>query len=252
MAAEVAYYTYMYAKVERKKYQVVSGHVKAALLSGRFIASLLGQVLYAQEIMDLRELNYITLSAQGLSFFFAIMLPSVGVSLYFYASSPQNPLDDANDKESIDMSSIDNLAHKIKPSFSGQRAAELMYKHLLESYSKINAITLPSIWWSLAMCGFLQVQSYVQFLWIEIDPDRKQLYNGAVEAGLTLLGALSALLAGSINMKLFEKYNMWILAICACLEGIFILISALTNYVAVAYGMYISFGVLYSFMITLL
>lgn len=61
MASEVAYYTYMYAKVEKEKYQKVTGHARASLLSGRFIASVLGQILFSFEIMNWRDLNYISL-----------------------------------------------------------------------------------------------------------------------------------------------------------------------------------------------
>lgn len=257
MAAEVAYYTYCYAKMDRDKYQVVSGHVKAALLSGRFIASVLGQLLYNFQVMDLRELNYITLAAQATSFIFAVLLPSVGTSLYFFSTTPQEPIQhsSSNDdisKISMDMNSIEHLANTQKPRFSGRKAMNLMYKHFNQSYSNVQSVTLPSIWWALGMCGFLQVQSYVQFLWIEINNNEENLYNGAVEAVLTLFGALSALLAGNINMAYFERFNFWILAFCAALEGVFIIISALTQQILVAYLMYIAFGVLYSFMITLL
>lgn len=64
MAAEIAYYTYMYAKVEKENYQKVTGHTRASLLSGRFIASVLAQILVSYELMDLRELNYISLGGK--------------------------------------------------------------------------------------------------------------------------------------------------------------------------------------------
>lgn len=61
MAAEIAYYTYMYAKVEKERYQQVTGHARASLLSGRFIASVLAQILVSYDLMDLRQLNFISL-----------------------------------------------------------------------------------------------------------------------------------------------------------------------------------------------
>jgi thiamine transporter 2/3 len=101
------------------------------------------------------------------------------------------------------------------------------------------------------MAGFLQVQSYVQVLWKEIDPDRTIIYNGAVEAGLTLFGAISAFMAGLIDSTFFEKFNLWILTICSLLEGIFVVVSSYATHVLLAYAMYILFGVLYIFMITM-
>lgn len=64
MAAEIAYYTYMYAKVEKERYQKVTGHARASLLSGRFIASVLAQILYSSQLMDVRQLNYISLGGE--------------------------------------------------------------------------------------------------------------------------------------------------------------------------------------------
>lgn len=65
MAAEIAYYTYMYAKVEKERYQKVTGHARASLLTGRFVASVLAQILVSFELMNLRELNYISLGGEG-------------------------------------------------------------------------------------------------------------------------------------------------------------------------------------------
>lgn len=60
MATEVAYYTYIYAKVKRDQYQLVTGCTKTAILGGRFMAGVVGQLLVSFNAMDLRELNYIT------------------------------------------------------------------------------------------------------------------------------------------------------------------------------------------------
>jgi thiamine transporter 2/3 len=51
----------MYAKVEKSKYQKVTGNARAAILTGRFTSSVIAQLLYSFEIMDFRELNYLTL-----------------------------------------------------------------------------------------------------------------------------------------------------------------------------------------------
>lgn len=66
MAAEIAYYTYMYAKVDRERYQQVTGHARASLQIGRFVASVLSQILVSYNLMDLRELNYISLGGEHL------------------------------------------------------------------------------------------------------------------------------------------------------------------------------------------
>lgn len=64
MAAEVAYYTYIYAKVDREKYQIVTGHTRSAILVGKFLGGVLGQILVSFDLMDLRELNYVSLACK--------------------------------------------------------------------------------------------------------------------------------------------------------------------------------------------
>lgn len=53
--------SYMYAKVDKSRYQKVTGNARAAILCGRFIASVLSQVLFSYNVMDIRQLNYLTL-----------------------------------------------------------------------------------------------------------------------------------------------------------------------------------------------
>lgn len=66
MACEVAYYTYIYAKVDKDYYQQVTSHTRAALLAGRSISGILGQALISLEIMDYRQLNYISLGGKSM------------------------------------------------------------------------------------------------------------------------------------------------------------------------------------------
>lgn len=56
----------MYAKVEKDKYQKVTGNARAAILIGRFIASVISQLLVSFEVMNLRDLNFLTLGGKFL------------------------------------------------------------------------------------------------------------------------------------------------------------------------------------------
>lgn len=64
MACEVAYYTYIYAKVKRDKYQQVTGHTRSAILAGRFIGSVIAQILVSLNLMNYRDLNYLSLACE--------------------------------------------------------------------------------------------------------------------------------------------------------------------------------------------
>lgn len=184
----------------------------------------------------------------------ALALPSVGISIYMwsYDETTTNdnftPPDIANDN--IRMKRNSSTVTLTKPKFSWTRARKLLWEHLIQAYSN-RTILIWSIWWSLAMGGFLQIQSYVQLLWQDIDPKQENFFNGGVEAALTLFGAISCLTAGFISSEKFEKFDMWILTFCSLLEGAFIIVSSRTSSIWVAYVLYVLFGVVYMFMITL-
>lgn len=84
MASEIGYYTYIFAKVDRNKYQQVTGHTRSAYLIGRFVSSVVAQAVVSANLMDFRDLNYLSLgckyvypSIRGSQF--SISQPSVGV-----------------------------------------------------------------------------------------------------------------------------------------------------------------------------
>lgn len=84
-ATEVAYFSYIYAKTDEEHYQVVTSHSRAAIWIGKFVAALSAQLLYQFEVMNVRQLNYLTLiSAFTCSSLQAIELIS---RFYFHSSS---------------------------------------------------------------------------------------------------------------------------------------------------------------------
>lgn len=62
IACEVAYYTYIYSKVDKKYYKIVSSHMKMACLIGRLISATLAQILIDSKILTVPHLNYLTLA----------------------------------------------------------------------------------------------------------------------------------------------------------------------------------------------
>lgn len=196
--------------------------------------------------------DLIAFLAQVVSLVVAIVLPSVAVSIYMWSYEGAEPVENGTNVITADDAggkmNLKPNEEKVESKFSWTRARTLLWQHFIQAYSN-KTVLVWSIWWSLAMGGFLQIQSYVQVLWLDIDQTNS--FNGAVEATLTLFGAISCLLAGYISSENFEKFDIWILTICSLVEGIFIVISSQTNSIWVAYLMYILFGVVYMFMITL-
>ncbi|XP_075152502.1 thiamine transporter 1 [Haematobia irritans] len=262
MASEVAYYTYIYAKVDKSHYQVVSGHTRAAILCGKFLGGVLAQVLVSTDTLNLRHLHYMSFGSQIVSLAIAVVLPKVSQSIYFYnaeeiKASPEN-IEDGRVNQPIEENAFGG--HKengstqnnnvIKPKFSWSNAYRLIVKHIVSAYTNPTVLKW-SIWWSLATCGQLQVLAYAQVLWKDIDDNNESLYNGAVEATVTILGAGAAMAAGLMESVRRQHLHIWILSICSILMGAFLIISAVTNLLWIAYIMYILFGVIYFFVITI-
>ncbi|XP_055920830.1 folate-like transporter 2 [Eupeodes corollae] len=295
MASEVAYYTYIYAKVDKDQYQKVTGNTRAAMLAGKFLAGIIAQILLSAELMNYRDLNFLSLGTQIVSLFIGIGLPSVRKSIYFYASEnlkqqsveqqhqqPPLPLTEIQLESALTTNipkeqhhqqqqlqqppttqpqttngiELNTSGHKIiaaneneEPKFSCQNATRLLGLHVISAYSK-PVVVEWSIWWALATCGQLQVVSYVQFLWKEIDENHQSAYNGATDAIATLLGAAGALAAGFLNSHRYQKWNLWILTICSLFEGALLIWAATTNSVWVAYAIHIVFYTVYFFVVT--
>ncbi|KAJ8916170.1 hypothetical protein NQ315_016309 [Exocentrus adspersus] len=227
-AAEVAYYTYIYAKVDTDFFQQVSSHTRAAILAGRAISGILAQLLISLHVMNYRDLNYITFSAMIAATLWAVFLPPVKKSIYFH-------------REEIYLLPY---CTKIRHAFV------LMGIHFNNSFS--NRYVLKwSLWFALSTCGFIQAQIYMQPLWSAIvDDPNEPIYNGAVEAVLTVLGFLGALLAGVLKADWKTKGELT-LTICSLMQGFILLYTSRTQYIILSYICYIGFGTLYHFMITI-
>lgn len=85
MACEVAYYTYIYAKVERSKYQLVTGHTRSAILAGRFFGAVLAQLLISFSLMNYRELLYISFGCKYTIPIIPLIYQNNKIKYYFFA-----------------------------------------------------------------------------------------------------------------------------------------------------------------------
>ncbi|KAF0726161.1 thiamine transporter 1-like, partial [Aphis craccivora] len=100
-ACEVAYYTYVYSKVDKKYYKTVSSHMKMACLLGRLVSALLAQTLIDNNILTVSYLNHLTLAGSTVSIFWAFGLPSIKSSLYFHQSSEHTYIRNNTGKNNI-------------------------------------------------------------------------------------------------------------------------------------------------------
>ncbi|XP_069676610.1 thiamine transporter 1-like [Periplaneta americana] len=275
LAAEVAYYTYIYAQVDKEHYQKVTSHTRAAYLTGRALSGVVSQLLVSYNVLDYYELNFISLTAVTLATIWVLFLPSVKHSIYFFRENRESQLEgienpgveiedaevstklspDTTDAESKSRSSsqIQPVASHVRTESRWKAACRYMWQDLTQAYSNFYVIKW-SIWWALTTCGFLQVLNYVQMLWqMIIDNNhldsKTDIYNGAVEALYTVIGAVTSLLCGWVTLN-WQVYGEATLAACALVEGALLMLSTQTDTMLVAYVYYILFGVIHHTMIT--
>lgn len=252
MATEVAYYTYIYAKVPKQHYLKTTSHTRAAILAGRFVASCLGQALVYTKSMDYRQLNYITLAAQACATGWALFLPTVRTSVYFHRPKEVATTVVKSEKLMLavnDDNDDDDDARTRQERFAA--AFRILWRQFRTSYTN-RTVQLWSVWYAIGMCGYLQVIAYIQVLWTTIDSGPEVIWNGAVEALITLLGASVALLAGYMHADALNNRRrvLWSLVVLSIFEAAAILLAALTPHRNVSYIGYLVFCVLYSFTIT--
>lgn len=252
-AAEVAYYSYIYAKVDREHYQKVTSQTRAAIYSGKFFAGVLAQALYYFKVMDYKQLNYLSVAAQISATVWALMLPPVQTSMYFHrAAIGRTDVGEPTDEQSFenDLASDKNSVASSSTRRKVISAFVLIWVHFKSSFTNLTVLQW-SIWYALAMAGYIQVLAYIQFLWSNVDPAQPAVWNGAVEAVVTLLGAIVSLLAGYIhNGFLRPRSSLFALSILSLGQSAAILLATTTSSLAVCYLGYVTFGVLYAFTIT--
>lgn len=251
ISTEVAYYTYMYAAVDKTHYQKVTGFTRAAFLFGRFLSGLVAQLTVSYGFLDYEQLLYLTITALGLSTVWAFQLPGVKGSIYFHR---------VNNNEDLTLSNIDvkleqesgsqaitskskNILLKLKEAYA------YLWKDFLKAFTNSHVVKW-SLWWAFATCGYVQVLNYVQLVWeTAYEKDQKKRYNGAVEALYTIIGAVTVFGVGTvrINWQLFGEITLSIFSI---IEGILLFVSYKSSDIWLLYGVYIAFGVIYHTVIT--
>ncbi|KYN04758.1 PREDICTED: thiamine transporter 2-like [Cyphomyrmex costatus] len=263
MSTEVAYYTYIYAKVDKQHYQEVTGHTKAAVLLGRSMSGIVAQLTASFELLDYHQLNFITLSANIFATIWALFLPSVNHSMYFHRSSVtekeqgKDTLDyhlqhSSNLQESPDVEngktkhcfivSSARLLRKIRNAYA------LLWKHFVQAYTTYR-VAKWSVWWALATCGYLQVISYSQLLWQTAVIPGDMIYNGAVDFVYAIVGAATVFYVGKIQLN-WTLLGDIMLSIFSLLEGGMLLGFSYSYNIWLLYCGYVIFGVIYHTMVT--
>ncbi|XP_058797969.1 thiamine transporter 2-like [Phymastichus coffea] len=256
-STEVAYYTYIYAKVSKEHYQQVTSYTRGAFLCGRFASSLVAQLTTSFSVLDYEQLNYLTIGSLSLATIWAIFLPPVKQSIYFHridiiTSDISTSLESQGSNKTLSISSH-RASNVTLPFYAKVRHAYfLLWEDFIKAYSNKHVVKW-SLWWAFATCGYLQVISYIQLLWEDAvlnSPDIKIIYNGAIEAVYTIISAVVVLGVGNLHFN-WPLIGEAILSIFSMFEGVLMLITYASSNIWVLYTAYIAFGVIYHSIITI-
>jgi thiamine transporter 2/3 len=156
MSTEVAYYTYIYAKVDKDEYKKVTSYTYTAILVGNFGAAVLSQFLVSSKWMNYHQLNYLTLGGVSIALIIALFLPRVQKSIYFYRKENLSDEIETRDVASISRYESLTLAQRV------QRAYRMLWYDFVKAYSNMYVVKW-SVWWAIASAGYLQVRKHSQF-----------------------------------------------------------------------------------------
>ena len=242
--AEVAYYSYIYAVVDSEHYQVVTSYTRAAVLLGRMMSGIVGQVLVSFKVTDYLGLNYISLASVSIAFIVSFALPKASGNVFgtVVESNETTPLDNS--------ASRTTWRQRLSNHFASWKATMAsMFHDFLLSYSNKELLRW-SLWWAFATCGEFQVENYAQNLWDIIYPSKNhKIYNGGVTAISHLLGSLVAVLLAYVKVN-WAMFGELCLGVVSVADAFFLFLSAQTSSIWIAYLMYILFRVAYTFLIT--
>ncbi|XP_026820367.1 thiamine transporter 2-like [Rhopalosiphum maidis] len=259
-AAEVSYYTYVFAKIKNKdQYQIAISIVKTSIMIGKCSCGIIAQVLISYNIVNYVYLLYLSILGMILTTIWSLFMPPIKFSLYFYKEK-ESVLDVfVSDNEKIIQTKINestnvNLDKKnTKKYFLKMECSEIVQKlwdDFNVAYTDENVFRW-SVWWSLSLSGYVLVSHYIQLHWEEIETHSEQnSLNGAVESLATLLSAATIYAIGRVNGN-WDKYGYIIMAMVAMVLGVILYFLSITKSLTKSYAYYIMFCCAYQAMATI-
>ncbi|XP_021966496.1 thiamine transporter 1 [Folsomia candida] len=258
-STEVAYFTYMYANIEKSDYKRVTSYTHSAVHFGEFISGVTGQVLISFNLMDFEELNYLSLGGGVGAVLFSIMLPrvlrDVEEEKALKQEEPEQQPMTESEKEAgkgeeapsslpiprgLDYTRNVGLA-KQPSNIQRWREAPTHWKNnFLYAYTNRDIVKW-SVWWATAYGLYIQVDLYVEGLWKEIEHHSHQnVYNGAVHASHAIISVVLGLIIGRTK-NCWIKWGSLVFGVSTVLQGVALFVMAKTHDLYVAYGMFILF-----------
>ncbi|KHJ99544.1 reduced folate carrier [Oesophagostomum dentatum] len=244
-AAEIAYYSYLYAIVDEKNYKRVTSYIRSAALVGKLLSYGLAQILVSTKVGSYLFLNQISLGAVIIVFFIALSLPRVPP--YRATQEVHSELVEAGSQPGHDeLTRAEVERHKLD---RGVRNYLRTTVRNFRVFKESSVVLKWSIWWALASCGIYQMYNYIQALWLEMQPDPTNVENGLTEFANTLIGAILAFVIQFASID-WHKYGELTIIVTSVLIAVILVTISQVNQVVLAYVGYVSITAIYHALIT--
>ena len=239
-AAEIAYFSYVYAMVEVGRYQTVTGYTRAVVLFGKGLSGILGQILISTGMANYLHLNYISFGSACIAFLVSLALPKVDKNILAHHSTHTHIAHTEACTEIISSENKDKVSWK------------LFFLDMLVSFKKSYSngqLLMWSVWWAFATCGGLQVRYYVMNLWLHIQGvNSKHVYNGAVFACGTLLSAFVVAMFSLVKIK-WSVIGEALISAVSVVQATVLFVMAYTNNIWIAYMSFVIFRVSFALIV---
>uniref|UniRef100_F1L684 Folate-like transporter 2 n=1 Tax=Ascaris suum TaxID=6253 RepID=F1L684_ASCSU len=246
-ASEVAFYSYIYAKLEKVHYKKVTSWTRAAFMAGRCGSYMLGQTLVLTHLGDVFLLQYI---GCGLACFV------LALAIFMPPAHWKTMLERIREANSSGHSSVRLTNHQMSEFTEPETYGDYvrfrlrnMCSGLLHIYS-IRSVRKWSLWWAMTTAMSIQVAQYAQVLWGEADQHDGQSLNGFAEAAYTATSTAAILLMNAISIN-WDKWGEAALMLISALHSSILVLYSQTQSIYVMYACYIAYRSLYQVMITI-
>ncbi|KAK0136424.1 Thiamine transporter 2 [Merluccius polli] len=242
--ADVAYFSYIYSLVSPRRYQRATGYVRGAMLLGYAAGATLGQLLVSAFAVALRHLAAVSVASLAAALAVAIALPMPQKCLFERETARGAEVEGTDAMEDLGC-----RAWSLRAVRYAGRALKGLAADCVGHYSSV-AVVFFSVWFAAGRCGFYQVTSYIQVLWLDKQPQHNfTAYNGAVDAVATLSGAAASLAVGQISLD-WAAWGELILGGFTALISVALFLINLTDNIWVSYACFALFKALYMLLTT--
>uniref|UniRef100_A0AC34FDS1 Thiamine transporter 1 n=1 Tax=Panagrolaimus sp. ES5 TaxID=591445 RepID=A0AC34FDS1_9BILA len=240
-ASEIAFFSYIYGKLEKDQYQRLTSWTRAGTMAGRTGGYIVAQILILTGTGTYVLLNQVAFSFSCLALVFCFLMPRVSWKKLV-------------DRIRVEQDNQKSRAKSHTPLPTSYKEY-ILYRlgKLRSDFVKVYSnpfICKWSFWWAITTCMSLQISLYSQTLFGQAQgPDEIPL-NGFADAGYTFTATVGILLLNSLPIN-WNKWGETALVIISTLDAIFLYIYSTSTSAYPMYIVYIFYRSFYQVMITI-